>query len=134
MSADTYWIYQNNNYAVNSSTNTGGSNIQFIDIGTKLWDRTNSKIEEINTNLGKNTETTKRIKKEEKERTKELDAQRKILNDIAKRDTQRVKKGVKVYDLISSGFSGAFNSRFNKLLSEIDKLKIEKNIFLTLKP
>jgi len=34
MSADTYWIYQNNNYAINSFTNTGGSNIQFIDIGT----------------------------------------------------------------------------------------------------
>jgi len=68
--------------------------VQFIEIGTELWDRTNSKIENINTSLGKNTETTRRIKKEEKERTNELKAQRKILDDITKRDTQRVKKGV----------------------------------------
>ena len=68
--------------------------VQFIEIGTDLWKQTNSKIEQINTSLGKNTETAKRIRKEEKERTKELDAQRKILNDIAKRDTQRMKKGV----------------------------------------
>tara|TARA_R100001594_G_scaffold150668_1_gene213310 strand:+ start:502 stop:4035 length:3534 start_codon:yes stop_codon:yes gene_type:complete len=68
--------------------------VQFIEIGTELWDRTNSKIEDINTSLGKNTETTRRIKKEEKERTNELKAQRKILDDITKRDTQRVKKGV----------------------------------------
>jgi hypothetical protein len=68
--------------------------VQFIEIGTDLWKQTNSKIEQINTSLGKNTETAKRIRKEEKERTKELDAQRKILNDIAKRNTQRIKKGV----------------------------------------
>ena len=53
---------------------------------------------------------------------------RKNVGFLFKEMEQRVKKGVKVYDLISSGFSGAFNSRYNKLLSEIDKLKIENLI------
>ena len=34
----------------------------------------------------------------------------------------------KLYDLIASGFSGAFNSRYYKLLSETQKIKIENLI------
>ena len=107
--------------------------VQFIDIGTKLWDRTNSKIEEINTNLGKNTETTKIIKKEEKERTKELDAQRKILNDIAKRDTQRVKKGVMELFGVIGGKRGPLPqlASINLLSNGIQQLiNIASNIFI----
>ena len=43
---------------------------------------------------------------------------------------ERVNNGVNLYDVISSGFSGTFNSRYSKLLSEKEKLKIEKLIKL----
>ena len=40
----------------------------------------------------------------------------------------RVNNGVTLYDLISSGFSGTFNARHTRLLSQIEKTKIEKLI------
>tara|TARA_Y100001968_G_scaffold308019_1_gene326351 strand:+ start:173 stop:985 length:813 start_codon:yes stop_codon:yes gene_type:complete len=41
---------------------------------------------------------------------------------------QRVHNGVNLYDLITSGFSGTFNSRYYKLLSIADKTEIENLI------
>ena len=41
---------------------------------------------------------------------------------------QRVTHGVKLYDVISSGFSGIFNSRYSNLLSEREKIKINNLI------
>ena len=41
---------------------------------------------------------------------------------------QRVTNGVKLYDVISSGFSGIFNSRYSNLLSEREKIKINNLI------
>ena len=41
---------------------------------------------------------------------------------------QRVTNGVKLYDVISSGFSGIFNSRYTNLLSEREKFKINNLI------
>ena len=37
----------------------------------------------------------------------------------------RVNRGVTLYDLISSGFSGAFNSSYSNLISKLDRIKIE---------
>ena len=42
---------------------------------------------------------------------------------------QRVNNGVKLYDLISSGFSGTYNSRYSKLISKKQKLKIDNLIY-----
>ena len=50
---------------------------------------------------------------------------RKKVGFLFKEMEQRVLNGVNLYDLISSGFSGTFNSRYSKLLSEKDKLKID---------
>ena len=47
---------------------------------------------------------------------------------VFKEMEQRVNDGVNLYDLIASGFSGSFNSRYSKLISKIDKLKIDKLI------
>jgi len=41
---------------------------------------------------------------------------------------QRVNHGVKLYDVIKSGFSGTFNSKYSKSLSEIDKIKVDNLI------
>ena len=41
---------------------------------------------------------------------------------------QRVDNGVKLYDVISSGFSGIFNSKYSNLLSEREKIKINNLI------
>ena len=41
---------------------------------------------------------------------------------------ERVNNGVKLYDVISSGFSGIFNSRYSKLLTKREKLKINNLI------
>ncbi|WP_269610189.1 ATP-binding cassette domain-containing protein [Prochlorococcus marinus] len=49
---------------------------------------------------------------------------RKKIGFLFKEMEQRVNKGVKLYDLIISGFSGTFNSRYSKLLSEKEKIKI----------
>ncbi len=38
---------------------------------------------------------------------------------------QRVNNGVKLYDVISSGFSGIFNSRYSNLLSKRERIKIK---------
>ena len=38
---------------------------------------------------------------------------------------QRVGNEVKLYDLICSGFSGTFNSRYTKSITEIERKKIE---------
>ena len=53
---------------------------------------------------------------------------RKKIGFIFKEMEQRVKNGVKLYDLIISGFSGTFNSRYSKLISDKDKTKIDKLI------
>ncbi|WP_413677727.1 ABC transporter ATP-binding protein [Prochlorococcus sp. MIT 0916] len=41
---------------------------------------------------------------------------------------QRIDNGVNLYDVISSGFSGIFNSRYSSLLSEREKVKINNLI------
>lgn len=41
---------------------------------------------------------------------------------------QRVNNGVTLYDVISSGFSGIFNSKYTNLLSESKKIKINNLI------
>ena len=41
---------------------------------------------------------------------------------------QRVNIGVTLYDVIISGFSGTFNSRYSKLLSELENIKINNLI------
>ena len=45
---------------------------------------------------------------------------------LLKEMEQRVSKGIGLKDVISSGFSGTFNSRYSKLLSIKEKNKIEK--------
>ncbi len=49
---------------------------------------------------------------------------RKKIGFLFKEMEQRVNNGVKLYDVISSGFSGIFNSRYSNLLSEKEKIKI----------
>ena len=41
---------------------------------------------------------------------------------------ERVNKGVRLYDVISSGFSGTFNSRYSNLISKDEKVKIDNLI------
>jgi len=41
---------------------------------------------------------------------------------------QRVNNDVNLYDIITSGFSGTFNSRYSKLLTETEKIKIDNLI------
>ena len=53
---------------------------------------------------------------------------RKKIGFLFKEMEQRVNNGVKVYDVISSGFSGIFNSRYSNLLSEREKNKINNLI------
>ena len=53
---------------------------------------------------------------------------RKKVGFLFKEMEQRVKKGVNLYDLIASGFSGTFNPRYSKFLSKIDKKKIDELI------
>ncbi len=55
------------------------------------------------------------------------DLRRKI-GFLFKEMEQRVSTKVNLYDLIISGFSGTFNSRYSKLLSEIEKIKINNLI------
>ena len=55
------------------------------------------------------------------------DLRRKI-GFLFKEMEQRVTKGVKLYDLIASGFSGTFNSRYSRLLSESAKTKLKNLI------
>ena len=50
---------------------------------------------------------------------------RKKIGFLFKEMEQRVNNGVNLYDLIASGFSGTFNSRYSKLISKKDKEKIE---------
>ena len=49
---------------------------------------------------------------------------RKKIGFLFKEMEQRVNNGVKLYDVISSGFSGIFNSKYTNLLSESEKIKI----------
>ena len=49
---------------------------------------------------------------------------RKKIGFLFKEMEQRVNNGVNLYDVISSGFSGIFNSRYSNLLSEREKIKI----------
>tara|TARA_B100000214_G_scaffold371752_1_gene348732 strand:+ start:241 stop:1053 length:813 start_codon:yes stop_codon:yes gene_type:complete len=53
---------------------------------------------------------------------------RKKIGFLFKEMEQRVNNGVKTYDVISSGFSGRFNSRYSFLLSDLEKLKINNLI------
>ena len=53
---------------------------------------------------------------------------RKRIGFLFKEMEQRVNNGVKLYDVISSGFSGIFNSRYTNLLSEKEKIKINNLI------
>ena len=53
---------------------------------------------------------------------------RKKVGFLFKEMEQRVNNGVKLHDLIISGFSGTFNSRYSRLLSQKEKTKIENLI------
>ena len=53
---------------------------------------------------------------------------RKKVGFLFKEMEQRVNIGVTLYDVIISGFSGTFNSRYSKLLSEREKIKIDNLI------
>ena len=53
---------------------------------------------------------------------------RKRIGFLFKEMEERVNHGVKLYDVITSGFSGTFNSRYSKLLSEIEKVKVDNLI------
>ena len=53
---------------------------------------------------------------------------RKKIGFLFKEMEQRVNNGVKLYDVIISGFSGIFNSRYSSLLSEREKIKIKNLI------
>ena len=55
------------------------------------------------------------------------DLRRKI-GFLFKEMEQRVNNGVNLYDVISSGFSGIFNSKYTRLLSEREKIKINNLI------
>ena len=50
---------------------------------------------------------------------------RKKIGFLFKEMEQRVNNGVNLYDLISSGFYGTFNSRYSKLLLESEQVKID---------
>ena len=50
---------------------------------------------------------------------------RRKIGFLFKEMEQRVDHGVSLYDLISSGFSGTYNSRYSKLISKEQKDKIE---------
>ena len=53
---------------------------------------------------------------------------RKKIGFLLKEMEERVNTGVKLYDVITSGFSGTFNSRYSNLLSEKEKIKIKSLI------
>tara|TARA_Y100000589_G_scaffold264213_1_gene254838 strand:+ start:326 stop:1129 length:804 start_codon:yes stop_codon:yes gene_type:complete len=53
---------------------------------------------------------------------------RKKIGFLLKEMEERVNDGVKLYDVISSGFTGIFNSRYSHLLSEREKIKINNLI------
>ncbi len=53
---------------------------------------------------------------------------RKKMGFLFKEMEERVNNGVKLYDVITSGFSGTFNSRYSNLLSEREKIKIDNLI------
>ena len=53
---------------------------------------------------------------------------RKKIGFLFKEMEQRVNNGVQLYDVISSGFSGIFNSKYTHLLSEREKNKINNLI------
>jgi len=53
---------------------------------------------------------------------------RKKIGFLLKEMEQRVNNGVKLIDVIKSGFSGTFNSRYSELLSERQKIKIDNLI------
>ena len=53
---------------------------------------------------------------------------RKKIGFLFKEMEQRVNIGVNLYDVIISGFSGTFNSRYSKLISETERIKINNLI------
>ena len=54
---------------------------------------------------------------------------RKKIGFLFKEMEERVNNGVILHDVITSGFSGTFNSRYSKLLSKAEQLKIENLIY-----
>ena len=53
---------------------------------------------------------------------------RKRVGFLFKEMEQRVNNGVNLYDVIISGFSGTFNSRYSKFLTETQRIKVENLI------
>ena len=53
---------------------------------------------------------------------------RKKIGFVFKEMEQRVNNGVNLYDLITSGFYGTFNSRYSKSISQSEKIKIDNLI------
>ena len=53
---------------------------------------------------------------------------RRKIGFLFKEMEERVKNGVSLYDLISSGFAGTFNSRYSNLMTKTDRKKIENLI------
>ena len=53
---------------------------------------------------------------------------RKKIGFLFKEMEERINNGVNLYDVIKSGFSGTFNSRYSNLLSETEKNKIDNLI------
>jgi len=53
---------------------------------------------------------------------------RKKIGFLLKEMEQRVNNGVTLFDVISSGFSGTFNSRYSNLISKSQKIKIDNLI------
>ena len=53
---------------------------------------------------------------------------RRRIGFLFKEMEKRVNNGVKLYDVITSGFSGTFNSRYSKFLTEIQRTKVKNLI------
>ena len=53
---------------------------------------------------------------------------RKRIGFIFKEMEERVSNGVNLYDVITSGFSGTFNSRYSNFLTERERIKVENLI------
>ena len=70
---------------------------------------------------------TSSLKLFENENINIWDVRRKV-GFLFKEMEERVNNDVSLYDLIASGFTGSFNSRYSKLLSEVEKIKINNLI------
>ena len=68
--------------------------VQYLDRGGDLWKITNDAIDTANESLGIQTERQRKLNQQQKDRQKLLDEERKVRSQIAKQDTDRLKKGV----------------------------------------